>query len=340
MMTVSAGARICLAVCLGGIVSLVVGQSAADERRIVRALPRNDTEIVAAFTAAANQACRPVAAGRSLEVRGLSPQSAADVGVNATVKVGNRPFPVPMARRAVLSVGLTLKPEDIVTLPFLSSSLIQGYLNDHYVCLQVLIRRDLDTGSLCLHDVGTAACLSCSGSRLTESFEPLVRQSLQDTRCLGLYLGTGERDDAVVPGTLVFAVRNPMYDSTAKPAKVEPSYELLFVRAKTIVTAAGDEDLELHSFMTAERRTKLHYLRPFVSPLTNTTCDLTGSVVFTKFGFDGLTPVESALRALSVQARTTVTEQDLNRLAGVPSGSSWLDRPTVALDALIAAQKK
>ena len=310
--------------------------TSADERRIVRSLPRDDKEIAEAFAAAAGNACRAVREGRSAEVQDLSPLTADDADLKATMTVGGRSFPIAMARRAVLSVGVAVAPDDVATLPLLSSSLIQGYLNTHYVCLQVMIRRDLDTGSLCLHDTASAACLPSEGSLLTEEFEPLVRDSLQDTRCLGLFVAADESDDVVVPGTLVFAVRNPFYDENAAN-KTKPAFELLFVRAKSKRLSSGEEDLELHAFMTADGRKSLKRLPPYKSPESNTSCVLSGTVVFLSYAADGLTPAASALRTLEVQSTMEMTEEQLNALAADKSGKHhWLERPNAVLDAFIA----
>lgn len=308
----------------------------AQERRIVRSLPRNDQEIAEAFSAAAGNACRAVRDGRSSEVHDLSPLSVDDAGLKSTMTIGGRSLPVPMARRTVLSVGVAIAPEDAANLPFLSSSIIQDYLNTHYVCLQVLIRRDLDTGSLCLHDTATASCLACGGSQLTEAFEPIVRDSLQDTRCLGLFIAPDESEEVVVPGTLVFVVRNPFYDENAS-GRTKPSYELLFVRAKSKKSANGDETLELHAFMTTDARKSLKRLPPYRTPDSNTSCVLTGTVVFLSYASDGLTPASSALRKLDVQSTAEFTEAELNALASDKNGKRhWLERPNAVLDAIIA----
>ncbi|MBA4017498.1 MAG: hypothetical protein C0483_10030 [Pirellula sp.] len=310
--------------------------SSAQERRIVRSLPRDDKEIAEAFAAAAGNVCRAVREGRSSEVHDLSPLTAGDAGLKVTMTVGGRSLPIPMARKTVLSVGVAIAPDDVATLPLISSSAIQQYLNTHYVCLQVMIRRDLDTGSLCLHDTASAACLPCEGSLLTEEFEPLVRDSLQDTRCLGLFVAADETDDAVTPGTLVFVVRNPFYDENA-PGKTKPSYELLFVRAKTKRSTLGDEDLELHAFMTAEARKTLKRLPPYQAPESNTSCVLSGTVTFLGYASDGLTPAASALRTLEVRSTTEMKEEQLNALAATKSGKHhWLERPSAVLDAIIA----
>jgi hypothetical protein len=320
-------------------IACICGELRADDGpRRIGALPRIEADVVAAFENAKRFACRPVVEGRSVESRGLSPIAAADVGLRAEIRVAGRTFPIPMSRRPVLSIGMRMTEADAAELPLLSASTIQDYLAKHFVCLQVLLRRDLDDGTLRLHDVAAAACLPCGGAQLTESFEPIVRQSLDDTRVLGLTESTS--GDASDPGTLVIAVRNPTADGPSTSVKTVMKYEWLFVRAERIATPQSEEDLALHVFLTADGRTKLHYLPAYSDPGTNTNCMLVGSVVFTAYARDGLTPARSALRSLAIQGPAT-SEAELNRLATQADAAvgHWSERPTLVFDALIAERK-
>jgi hypothetical protein len=69
-------------------------------------------------------------------------------------------------------------------------------------------------------------------------------------------------------------------------------------------------------------------------------CGIVGTVVFTAYGNDGLTPTDSALRSLAI-AGTAFDEAELNRIAAESKDGVryWLDRPSLVLDSLIAARR-
>jgi hypothetical protein len=294
----------------------------------------------AAFNGAADRKCRAVRNNQPYEVQSLSPTTMLNAGLDP-LSSGGLDLPVPMSRKTLLSVGLTQTPTDRDALPLLSAPYIRSYLGGNYVALQVLIRRNLDTGALRLHDEGVVAHLPFTGSRLTTPFEALVLRSLDDTRCLGFWLPAGATIDEDPLHTLVFITRHPMLDTTAMPPAVRPHYELLFVRAHNGLNAVGDEFLTLHSFATAEGGAKLQYLAPADPPATPSQCTLCGDVTFLSFAPDGLTPNDSALRALRIRSRAEFAELALNEYASTKGAKeSWHERVNDVLDAAIDGKLK
>ena len=130
------------------------------------------------------------------------------LGIKATVRIGSRELPVPMARRSVMTLGLTMSAAEQATLPLLSASTIQSRIDRQFVTVQVLVRRDLDTGRLCLHDRAAAAQLHFATPRISGDFEDLVKSSLADTRSLGLFSIEDRRTATEPPRTLVLLTRN------------------------------------------------------------------------------------------------------------------------------------
>jgi hypothetical protein len=303
--------------------------------RIIRSLPQSEEELSAAFEASVDRSCRPVASGRALEMRALSPAATESAGLSVNIKIGKRELPVPMARRSALSVGLVVRPDDRDALPLLSSALITDFIDSHYVCLQALIRRDLDSGELHLHDAAPAMLVRYSGERLTQKFEPLVLESLKNTRVLGLFVPSHAEPAAENMRTLVLIVGTPMLESTT-PQKITMAYELLFVYGVPTKNDSGEDDLALHSFLTADKRTSLHDLGTFEPPADARGCDSTGAVHFTRYAADGLTPTGSALRALDLHSRRRFSAAELKGITETAgAGGEWLKRPTAVFTAIL-----
>ncbi|MBL9095055.1 MAG: hypothetical protein JNL96_27805 [Planctomycetaceae bacterium] len=299
--------------------------------RLITAVPQGREQLAKAFAESAAATCSMVEPGSALEMSELSAAAAESAGQRLSITVGGRAYAVPMARLPALSVGLTITPEDRTELPLLSSGLIQDYIDGHYVCLQPLVRRDLDTGELHLHDVAAAALMRYSGEAVTQGFEPLVIESLKNTRSLGLLTPTTRRPEPRQLRTLVLLTANPLIQTT-EPLRTTEEYELLFLRADP----GDDGSLEVRAFLAAGDQSTLHDFGSWQTPTQSAECDTIGTVYFTKYAGDGLSPTASALRSLATNSRRTIDAAALKAFAEKNGKKHWLDDAGAALDAILA----
>jgi len=218
----------------------------------------------------------------------------------------------PSTRRYVLSVGIEVNGEDQGRLPTVSKGKIIEYLETHYVSIQARIQRDA-RGELYLHQRPLVATALFKGTRLTDSFEPAVANSVREIHSLGMFVPPKTPPTPENLRTCVLIHRHMALDAAVVAkgglASPEPHHEFMIIRGKE--QGAGAK-LELHCFITSEERTKLHYLKPNQkSPFRYAECSLRAQVYFSKYK-DGLIPSESVSRSQVVSSQATFAMSDVD----------------------------
>ncbi|HEX4131142.1 MAG TPA: hypothetical protein VHZ24_13970 [Pirellulales bacterium] len=297
--------------------------------KLLRFVPRTESELAAAFSQASGNACEQIDTDEPLEITSFMPFLS-----SRAVESGG--LPIPTSRRHVLSVGLDMQQRDQNNLPTLSRSLILDYLDEHYVSVQVQVQRDLETRELYLHHRPMALVARYRGPKLTQEFNEIVSAAVRDMRSLGLLTKSRTGLTPASLRTLVIVHKNNLFDDQLGlgSARSHPSYELAFVRARA--TDDRKESLELHAFATTEQRRQWHYLRPCFPPARPTDCSIRGSIVFTEFKYANLYPSASVTRRTTVKAKTSFTRGDLDRyLTSQGIAGDVFDNVNEVLDAMI-----
>jgi hypothetical protein len=293
--------------------------------KTIRVLPRTESEIATAHEQSRGQACEHLAAGEALEITSFYPEFVGD-------RLSKRDLPVPTSRRAIFTVGTEMADEDRADLPTLTKGKILEYLGAHYVCIEVRVQRDLDSGELYLHHRPLAATATFSGSRLTKEFTDMVSDSVQNMRSLGLLVPAGAKQTARSYRTLVLVHKSMMGTTQTRRAseRAKPIYELIFVHGRP--TGKG---IELHAFATSQQRRLLCYLRPFTYPKRTEDCGIRGKIRFTKY-VASLLPTESVTRGTTARAQANFSIETLNGFAASEgwSGGAYDHIPQI-LDAII-----
>jgi hypothetical protein len=320
--------RSCLSLAIA--LATAVCLPAADELRTTATLPHTQDAARTKFAQLGAFTLLPVREGEPLRMTGLAASVPESLGIKTTVRIGSRELPVPMARRSVMTLGLTMTAAEQATLPLLSASTIQSRIDRQFVTVQALVRRDLDTGRLCLHDRAAAAQLQFATPRISVNFEDLVKISLADTRSLGLFSVEDRRTATEPPRTLVLLTRNGT-----------KLLEYCFLHARPAKTATEEDDLEIHAFSTTKDMTVVKYLRPFAIPQSTADCDIVGSIALTRYAADGLTPTAAEVRSLDIHSQAEFTVERLNAYAREQKlGEHYLDRLSDVLDAIVAGKLK
>ena len=294
--------------------------------KLVRIVPRTESELSAAFGKAAGSACEQVDADEPLEITSFMPYLSARDSTDG--------LPVSSSRRHALTVGLDMLRSDENDLPLVSRGKILEYLNDHFVSVQAREQRDLATDKLYLHDRPMAIVARFRGPKLTQGFEALVAESVRDIRSLGLYVKSRTRLKPEDMRTMVLVHKNTFFDDTlvTGTTRTKPNYELAFIHARDV----GKEDqLEIHSFCTSHQRRQWHYLNPGYPPTRPIDCSIRGTITFTDFKY-GLVPAASVTRNFHVRARSSYRREDLSRyLASHSLNGEVYDNNTEILYAVI-----
>ena len=299
----------------------------ANQLKTIRILPQTEAEVASAHERAKAFACEQLPAGESLEITSFIPERLPEFSIDA------RSLPVPCSRRAALSVGIDILPDDRVGLPRLSGGRILDYLYEHYVCLELRLLRDLDSGEAYFHHRLLAATTTFTGARLTVDPYELISRTIQDIRSLGLLLDRGKAKGPEDLRTLALVFKNMRIPDDAGPRdKPQAVYELGFIRGRS----KSDGGLTLHTFATTENRKLLHYLEPFTHPRRPQQCSLFAGIRITDYKFAELLPADAVTRRSSVQARRSFVRRDLETFVEAQGwkGSVW-DNTTGILDAII-----
>jgi hypothetical protein len=291
-------------------------------------LPRTESEIATAHERSRGQACEHLGAGEALEISSFIPEFVGDRFS------GQGELPVPTSRRAAFSVGTDMDDADQSDLPLLTRGKILEYLDTHYVCVDIRVQRDLDSGEFYLHHRPLAATATFAGARLTKEFTDLVSDSVQNMRSLGLLVSGGAKETPETYRTLVMVHKSMMSTTqTGKAAeKGKPIYEFIFVQGRP----NGKEGLELHAFATTQERRRLNYLRPFNFPKRPQDCAIRGTIRFTDYKVANLLPAESITRRTTVKSQASFAWEDLNAYAAAQGwrGGAY-DHLAKVLDAII-----
>jgi hypothetical protein len=239
--------------------------------------------------------------------------------------------PRPAIRYGIITVGLTMDSGDKADLPAVSRNKILDYMEQHYVSIQVRMRRDLVTGKQYFHHRPLAATAGFRGTRMTQPFEQLVTTAVRDFRSVGLFtkVAPDERKPEDLR-TLVLMFRNTVLKAGARTTS---QFEYAFVRGRE---SGRDDRMTSHVFVTSNERTQLVYLSPYHRPSRPEDCSIRGSVVITDFDKTGVFPKESATRSYRLDARRVFPVENIeeycnkNNLKG-----GFFDNVDTVLDVLI-----
>ncbi|GAB5403863.1 MAG: hypothetical protein Aurels2KO_20940 [Aureliella sp.] len=267
-------------------------------------LPSTPREVSSAFRRSRSEACEIIPKGESIQIRSFkSTLTSRDVARAKKQRL------IPASRRSILTVGLRIDPADQRELPIVSRGSIVDYLETNYVDIQVRVRKDLLDRKLYYHHRPLAVTAQYRGSKLTQSFEPIVSGSIREFHSLGIFAEPGKRFyDPEELRTLVLLFRTPMLESGSSLER--DSYEFAFVHG--VENSDGDE-LVPHVFVTTEDRTKLVYLaRQSRRPTSPTRCSIVGSIVVTDFDSSGIYPRKSATRTYRIDARAEFSTTSLD----------------------------
>lgn len=226
---------------------------AADEFsdcRIIRSLPKTTAEMDRLHRDNSGNQCEPLQADQALETTTYSVIRTARESIDKTSK--------PAIRFGILSVGLIMDSGDRADLPMASRGKILDYMDQHYVSIQVRMRRDLVSGKLYFHHRPLAATANFRGSKVTQPFEKLVSTAVRDFRSVGLFskAPADERKPEDLR-TLVLVFRNTVLKSESRTAS---QFEYAFVRGRE---GAKEDRLSTHVFVTSKDRSELVHLRSY-----------------------------------------------------------------------------
>jgi hypothetical protein len=307
--------------------------------RILRHIPRTDAELAALHERGTDQSCEPIDDGRPLEVAGFNEAVShrRSMGPNGSPRL----TVLESSRRAVLSFGMDMTPDDQHQLPLLSGGKILEYVDRTYIAVQVRVERDTPSGEPFLHFRPTAVQGDYANRHTTTPFTAMLRESVGQVRGLGLYLKPGQPATAENLRTLVALHRSLADDARQAELEAkgvtgrEPHFELLCVRAR-VGGQSTERQVTLHAFATTEDRTRLRYLPAYRMPSKAADCSIKSTIYFTSYGFANLYPAAKATRRIEISDQASFTMADLDRYA---AGQGWegdaLANLTEVLDAII-----
>jgi hypothetical protein len=296
------------------------------------AMPRSASDVASAHLRAQSQGVDFLSKGEPIELNSYAARLTHRDQREKTAKLPN-----PSTRRHMFSVGIEVAKEDQSRLPALSSSLILGYLNEHFVSVQARIQKD-SKGVLYLHHRPIVATAKYGRVRLTEDFSPAVGNSVREMHSLGMLVPPKTTPTPTNLRTLVMIHKHQGLDQRALATgvqKVEPHYEFVVVRGRPSLSGSK---LDLHVFTTTDERTKLHYLKPQPSPPARFgDCTLQASVYFSRFTGGDLIPADSVMRSHKVDSQATFAIADLDGFVRnhLKLPGDTLSNLTEVLDAII-----
>ncbi len=260
------------------------------ELKMISRLPMSDREVERAFGSSRGSACELIPPGESMEVRSfvnfLTERDRTDA---------RNSRPLASSRRDLFSVGLEFERADRDALPALSRGTIAGYLEDHFVSIQARVRRDLLDRKLYFHDRPLALTAQFRGSKLTQSFEPLVSASIREFHSLGLFVPEEKRIKKPEDfRTIVLVFRADILRPIGK--ETDEVFEFAFIQGREFTDSVGEKQLECHVFVTSESRTLLNHVRRASRPTSADQCSILGRIAVTEYDSTGLYPKTSATR--------------------------------------------
>ncbi len=277
---------------LGGACWSSVTSYAADEfseLRVIRTLPRTESEMERAHRDNAGNACELIGEGQSMELSQFSTiRTDRDRRENRSAR--------PAIRQSVMSIGLTMDSSDKAELPTVSRGKILDYLEENYVSIQLRVRRDLVDSKLYFFHRPMAATMQYRGAKTTQQFQPTVTNATREFRSIGLFTKAAEHKPEDLR-TLVILFKNQVLKSSSR---TQDQYEFAFIRGRE---GAREDRLNIHVFVTSEDRSQLTYLNPYRRPTNTNDCSIRGSIVITDFDRTGLIPTQSATRSYRLDAK-------------------------------------
>lgn len=251
--------------------------------------------------------------------------------------------PLPALRQGFMSIGLELSASDESDLPILSRGQIVDYLNSNFVMLQARIRRDLLDRKLYYHHRPMAVTASYRGPKTTQAFDPLVGQTTNDIRSLGMFVGTSRKPSKAEHfRTIVMLYRNEMIP-TASSRKIE-RYEWVFVRGVEVeseIPGTGRKPstrLEPYVFVTEDNRRRLVHLAAYEAPRSVRQCDVVGSIAITGFDRTGLYPQSYATRGYSLRKKLSFDWERLEDFSQQALGGKAAEHLTELLDSILEGE--
>jgi hypothetical protein len=264
-------------------------------------IPLGDWEVKAAFRESKRSICEVISKGEPIEIRSYT-----SILTNLDRRKAKSKL-FPSSRRTALSVGLEFEADDRADLPSLSRAQITSFVAGHYLSIQTRIRRDLvDREPFYFHrPIGVLA--RYRGSRVSQPFEPILRETVNDFHGMGLFVPEGgDARDPKSLRTLVLLFRTDLMVGRLTTESLE--YAFILGRKDRITGS-----LEPHVFVTTEDRSQLHYLRDGRKPVTKSEASILGRVVITDFDSSGLVPQESATRSFRLRKRASFSMSELDK---------------------------
>lgn len=298
--------------------------------KLLHQLPRTEEEFAAAHAGSKNS-CIQVPAGDRHEVPAYAEQTVYDVTVKENGQSVPKKLKYDFGRFNVLSIGLTLRPEDEADLPSVSKARILSKVGTNYILIQVRAHRDAETGHAYLYYKPFAAVGAFGKGDEAQEFEPLMETSVRDTRALGLWSKPGTKPSAESMRTLVILNKDLMrYEQPDGSHKDLVDFEFVFVRARI-----EGEDVKLHTFVTSHDRAHLHYMHPWAAENLEA-CSLVHKIYFTEYTAAKQSPSAKVTREVRINSRAQWPVEQLNKFAASQgwSGGLW-DNLDGVLDAAI-----
>ena len=303
-----------------------------DDVKTISRLPATAREVEAAHARSRADACEQIPAGEPETVHSFTPY----LTPRDSVDVSRTPRERPRAssRHAAFTVGIEIDSRDRSALPALSRGQIVDYVDEHFVSIQVRIRRDLLDRELYFFHRPIALTFAYRGSRLSQKFEPLIADRIAEFHGLGIFVSKEEETRIRKPEqyrTMVMLFRDRMLTGAGRAAA--DSYEFALIRGRE---GAEEDELERHVFVTTQERKTLNYLQPAASPKRSRDCSILGRAVVTDFDGTGLYPTASATRSFRLQSRQSISASALDAFCdekGLSGG--FVENVNVVLDAII-----
>lgn len=304
--------------------------------KLVHEIPRTDDECAAAH-AASKSSCIQVPAGDPHELTGFAGETTYEV----TVKEDGQAVPKKLAydfdRLNILSIGLKLRPEDEPLLPSVSKGRILGKVGLNYILIQLRVHRDREHGNIYFYYKPFAAVGNYATPGEAQNFEPLMEDSVRETRGLGLWCQAGTKPSAEQMRTFVALNKDTMrhqLDGGAHEDKTD--YELVLARLRVV----GDRP-EVHTFVSADDRKQLHYMQPARPPAETAGCSLAHTIFFTQYTAAKQSPSAKVTFHVDINSRGGATMEELDQYA---ASAGWtgdaFDNLSDTLDALIDGKIK
>lgn len=304
-----------------------------DDVKTISRLPASPREVDAAHSRSRADACEQIPAGEPTSIHAFTTYlTQRDRGGQGDGGRGDRPRA--SSRHPAFTVGIEFDTRDRNALPSLSRGTIVDYVDEHFVSIQVRMRRDLLDRKLYFYHRPIALTFAYRGSRLSQKFEPLVADRIAEFHGLGLFISKAEESRIRKPEqyrTMVMLFRDKMLTASGRTS--ESSFEFALIRGKE---GEEEEVLDRHVFVTTEERKTLNYIYSANQPRRSEDCSILGRAVVTDFDGTGLYPTESATRSFRLKSQKSISIDALDAFCaekGLVGG--FVENVNAALDAII-----